>query len=83
MKNTTTIFDIFQTFLTEEEVKKVSESLGYVDTARKFTIYDLIKFFIAAATDEYKSYRHGIENMESAGLRPVDYSTISKKAPEQ
>ena len=48
--NTTTIFDILQTSLTEEEVKKVSESLGYVDTARRFTLYDLIKFFIAAAT---------------------------------
>lgn len=82
MKNITTIFDIFQTFLTTEEVKKVSESLGYVDTARKFTLYDLIKFFIAAATNEYKSYRHGVENMENAGLMPVDYSTISKKATD-
>ena len=52
MKNTTTIFDIFQTFLTVEEVRKVSESLGYIDTARKFTVYDLIKFFIVAATNE-------------------------------
>ena len=50
MKNTTTIFDIFQTFLTDEEVKDVSESLGYVDNARKLTLYDLIKFFIASAT---------------------------------
>ena len=82
MKNTTTIFDILQTFLTEEEVKKVSESLRYVDTARRFTLYDLIKFFIAAATNEYKSYRHGVENMEFAGLTPVDYSTISKKATD-
>lgn len=82
MKNTTTIFDIFQTFLTAKEVKKVSESLGYVDTARKFTVYDLIKFFIAAATNEYKSYRHGFENMKSVGLTPVDYSTISKKATD-
>ena len=68
MKNITTIFDIFQTFLTNEEVKKVSESLGYVDTARKFTLYDLIKFFIAAATNEYKSYRHGVENMETCRI---------------
>ena len=82
MKNTTTIFDILQTFLTEEEVKKVSESLGYVDTARKFTLYDLIKFFIAAAANGYKSYRHGIENMELVGLAYVDYSTISKKAAD-
>ena len=82
MKNTTTIFDIFQTFLTDEEIKKVSEILGYIDTAKKFTIYDLIKFFIAAATNKYKSYRHGVENMELAGLKTVDYSTISKKASD-
>lgn len=44
MKNTTTIFDIFQTFLTAEEVKKVSESLVYINIAKKFTVYDLIKF---------------------------------------
>ena len=31
MKNTTTIFDIFQIFLTAEEVKKVRKSLGDVD----------------------------------------------------
>ncbi|AVK46944.1 hypothetical protein AXY43_24980 [Clostridium sp. MF28] len=80
MKNTTTIFDIFQTFLSEKEVEKFSEILEYVDTARKFTLYDLIKFFIAAATNEYKSYRDGVEHMESVGLTPVDYSTISKKA---
>lgn len=80
MKNTTTIFDIFQTFLSEKEVKKFSKILEYVDTARKFTLYDLIKFFIAAATNEYKSYRDGVEHMESVGLTPVDYSTISKKA---
>ena len=73
---------ILQTFLIEEEVKKVSESLGYVDTARKFTLYDLIKFFIAAAANGYKSYRHGIENMELVGLAYVDYLTISKKAAD-
>ena len=47
-----------------------------------FTVYDLIMFFIAATTNEYKSYRHGFENMESVGLTPVDYSTISKKATD-
>ncbi|MBC2402427.1 IS4 family transposase [Clostridium saccharobutylicum] len=50
--------------------------------SRKFTLYDLVKFFIAAATNEYKSYRHGVENMEADGLTLVDYSTISKKATD-
>jgi hypothetical protein len=82
MKNTTTIFYIFQTFLSDEKVKKVSESLGYIDTVRKFTLYDLVKFFITAATNEYKSYRHSVENMETDVLIFVDYSTISKKATD-
>lgn len=38
MKNITTIFE---TFLSEKEVKKFSEILEYVDTARKFTLYKL------------------------------------------
>ncbi len=80
MKNNTTIFDIFQTFLTEEEVNEVCTALNYTDTSRKFKVYDLFEFFIAAAANEYKSYRTGSEKMEKDGLTPVDYSTISKKA---
>lgn len=82
MKNNTTIFDIFQTLLTEEEVIAVCEALGYIDTSRKFKVYDLINFFIAAATNEYKSFRTGSDSMVSAGLKYVDYSTISKKASD-
>lgn len=82
MKNNTTIFDIFQTFLSKEEVKAVCDALGYKDTSRKFTVYNLFQFFIAAATNEYKSFRHGSESMEKDGLEPVDYSTISKKATD-
>ncbi len=44
--------------------------------------YDLINFFIAAATNEYKSFRTGSDSMVSAGLKYVDYSTISKKASD-
>ena len=82
MKNNTTIFDIFQILLTKEEAKSVCDALGYKDTSRKFTIYDLLQFFIAAATNECKSFRHGSESMEKYGLQPVDYSTISKKATD-
>lgn len=64
MRNNTTIFDIFQTLLTKEEVITVCEALGYKDTSRKFTVYDLFQFFIAAATndviaqlEEYLSYQ--------------------------
>jgi hypothetical protein len=59
MKNNTTIFDIFQTLLTKEEVIEICEALGYKDTSRKFTVYHLLQFFIAAASNEYKSFRNG------------------------
>ena len=80
MKNNSMIFDIFQTLLSEEEVLDVCNCLGYKDSLRKFRVYDLFKFFISSSLNEYKSYRHGAENMERDGLTRVDYSTISKKA---
>ena len=80
MRNNTTIFDIFQALLKKEEVITVCAVLGYKDTSRKFTVYDLFQFFIATATNEYKSFRAGSDFMNEAGLRAVDYSTISKKA---
>jgi hypothetical protein len=80
MRDNTTIFDIFQTLLTKEEVITVCEALGYKDTSRKFTVYDLFQFLIAAATNEYKSFRAGSDFMNKVGLKTVDYSTISKKA---
>ena len=80
MRNNTTIFDIFQTLLTKEEVITVCEALGYKDTSRKFTVYDLFQFLISAATNEYKSFRAGSDFMNEFGLKTVDYSTISKKA---
>ena len=79
MNNNTTIFNIFQTLLTKEEINVVCDALGYKDTSRKFKVYDLYEFFIAAATNEYKSFRSGSDFMHEAGLKPVDYSTISKR----
>lgn len=43
-------------------------------------MHDLTKFFIAATTNERKSYRHDVENIELTGLTPIDCSTISSKA---
>ncbi|WP_066826756.1 IS4 family transposase [Clostridium tepidiprofundi] len=80
MKKSNTIIDIMQVLLTEQEVKEVCDILGYKDTSRKFTVYSLLKFFIAAATGEWKSFRHGAENTADYGLETIDYSTVSKKA---
>ena len=80
MKNTITLIEIFQSFLTLEEILGVYESFGYTETSRKFKGLDLYNFLIISAVNEYKSYRYGADLMQRDGLIPVNYSTISKKS---
>ena len=59
----------------------IFESYGYEDTARKFSVFSLLRFWIAAAWGEWKSYRESEEQLKGrSGLVPVDHSTLSKKA---
>ncbi|MGL4989593.1 MAG: IS4 family transposase [Sarcina sp.] len=80
MKNNITLIEIFQSFISEEEVLAVYKEFNYEETSRKFKGTDLYEFFIIAAINEYKSYRYGADLMGRDGLNPVNYSTISKKA---
>lgn len=80
MKNTITLIEIFQAFLSEEEVLAVYKEFNYEETSRKFKGTDLYEFLIIAAINEYKSYRYGADLMERDGLKTVDHSTISKKS---
>lgn len=78
--NSNTIMDITQVYVPEEDVKAIASKLGYIDTARKFTVYQLLCFLIASATGEWKSFRAGVEYATSFGLPSINYSTFSKKA---
>ncbi|MGL4991578.1 MAG: hypothetical protein ACRC57_10530, partial [Sarcina sp.] len=80
MKNNITLIEIFQSFISEEEVLTVYKEFNYEETSRKFKGTDLYEFFIVAAINEYKSYRYGADLMGRDGLNSVNYSTISKKA---
>ena len=80
MKNNITLIEIFQSFLSEDEMLAVYKEFGYEESSRKFKGLDLYKFLIIAAINEYKSYRYGADLMERDGLTPVNYSTISKKS---
>lgn len=82
MSKDSKIMDITQVFLTKKEVNEFSELIGYKDTARKFTVYDLLKYFVAASVDEWKSFREGERVASDFNLEPVDHSTFSKKASE-
>lgn len=82
MNYRTTLAPILQSVLPKEELEPMLESLSYVDTARKFTVYDLFLFLAEAAMQEWDGYRDGEQRMAGCGLRKVDHSTISKKAKD-
>jgi hypothetical protein len=80
MKQCTSYATILQKVMTKEEVEAILEALGVIDTARKFTFYDLLLFLVEAAGHQWEGYRDGEQRMASVGLRTVDHSTLSKKA---
>src|SRR6056297_3629012 len=80
MNKNSRIMDITQVFLTPEEVTEFAELVGYNDTARKFTIYDLLKYFVAASVGQWNSFRKGEKAASDFNLERIDHSTFSKKA---
>lgn len=71
MKNNITLIEIFQSFISEDEILAVYREFGYEESSRKFKGLDLYKFLIIAAINEYKSYRYGADLMERDGLTPL------------
>lgn len=82
MKKFTTFLTILKYFVTDEDLNNLMQRYEYSDTARKFTVSELVSFFTTAAMNEWKSFRHGSDVAESSGLARCDYSTISKKASD-
>jgi len=82
MKKSNTILPILQTVLTPGEVESIVKTVGYVDMARKFTVYQLLHYWVAAASEEWSGYRFGADHAASSGLSPVHYSCFSGKAAD-
>lgn len=82
MKKSNTILPILQTVLTSQEVESIVEAVGYVDKARKFTVYHLLQYWVAAASEEWSGYRFGADHAACSGLSPVHYSCFSGKAAD-
>ncbi|OXM14768.1 hypothetical protein [Paenibacillus herberti] len=82
MKKSTLIPSILQTVLTPDEVELVVQAVGYVDNARKLSVYDLFLYWSVAASEEWSSYRFGADHAASSGLCPVHYSSFSGKAAD-
>jgi hypothetical protein len=79
-------FTLFQTLLpsifSESEVKQVAQEHGYEDPARKFTVFQLLRYWTQAALEPWKGYRSGVDQASLSGLPSVHYSTFSGKAAE-
>jgi len=82
MKNNNRVIEALQAQISEDEVKNICRKNKYIDTARKFTVYRLVEYFVAAAVGEWNSFRAAEINGASYKLIPIDYSTFSKKASE-
>ncbi|WP_308635229.1 hypothetical protein [Paenibacillus silvisoli] len=82
MQKSTMFSTILQSIMTKDEVLPFVKQLGYNDTARKFTVYDLFMFLAQSALQQWDGYRDGEKRMHTTGLAPIHYSTISKKAKE-
>ncbi|WP_157685418.1 IS4 family transposase [Paenibacillus donghaensis] len=82
MKKSTTFTTLVQTLLTEDDVNEILQELQYKDTATKFTVNQLLLFFMQAALGQWDSYRSGVGQAVTSGLLPVCYSTFSSKASE-
>lgn len=82
MKKSNTIPPILQTLLTPEEVETIVQAVGYVEKARKFTVYHLLQYWCVAASEEWSGYRFGADHAACSGLIPVHYSSFSGKAAD-
>lgn len=80
MKKNTIFPNLLQKIVSEEELACIQKALGYIDTARKLDVLTLIKYFVCASMNEFKSYRHCADVGVQYGLPQIDHSTLSKKA---
>lgn len=82
MHKHTTLPNLMQKMVSDEDLQSITEAVGYHDTSRTFTVRTLVDFFLLAALHEWKSFRHGADVAKMYGLPTFHYSTVSKKAKE-
>ncbi|ALA71388.1 transposase [Geobacillus stearothermophilus 10] len=82
MHKHTTLPNLMQKIVSDENLQSTTKAVGYHDTSRTFTVRTLVDFFLLAALHEWKSYRHGADVAKMYGLPTFHYSTVSKKAKE-
>ncbi|MED5014896.1 hypothetical protein P9859_11540, partial [Geobacillus stearothermophilus] len=61
MNKHTTLPNLMQKLVSDEEIQLIAEAVGYRDSSRTFTLRELIHFFLLAAMHQWKSFRHGAD----------------------
>ncbi|MBA4496336.1 IS4 family transposase [Paenactinomyces guangxiensis] len=83
MKQVNTLFRSLQSFICRKEISEILEMVDYRNPARKFTVQELLKYWIASSIEKWSGFRDSEDKMKShTDLVAVDYSTLSKKASE-
>lgn len=82
MNKHTTLPNLMQKIVSDEDIQTITEAVGYHDSSRKFTVRTLIDFFLLAAVHEWKSFRHGADVAPTYQLPRFHYSTVANKAKE-
>ena len=75
MAKNTTVFTLFQNFISQEEIDEILAELHFEDKARKCDVPPLLNYLVGAATFEWKSLRYAADVAMEKGLKSVDYST--------
>lgn len=83
MAHPITLPNLMQTVITPETFKTIMANTEYIDKARKFTVYELLKYWVSAAAYQWSGFRPSQEERKKhPELCHADYSTISKKAKD-
>lgn len=61
MNKHTTLPNLMQKMVSDEDLQSMIEAVGYHDTSRTFTVRTLVDFFLLVALHEWKSFRHGAD----------------------
>jgi len=82
MAKNTTIFTLLQNFISQEEIDGILAEVQFEDKALKCDVPTLLNYLVGAAAFEWKSLRYASDVATEKGLKPVDYSTLSKRLGE-
>ena len=78
MTKNTTFQRLIQNFLSDVELQEILAEFEFEDKARKCTVSVLLSYLTGAAMNGWKSFRHAADVGHSAGLVPLDHSSLSK-----